>query len=195
VKRRDARRPSSGPRDLDIEGTETPEVLETDDVLRSGLEAIRTLAGPAMGLGDVGATTVPKISILSGPHRGGTVTTRTFIPHRVHPAIGVLGAVSVAAGVMTRGTVASRPTGDGGLVRIEHPTGFLRRVPWNWTATALSPGCEDPPSFRTARKLSDGLVWPRSGKAIGCRSPSGQPPPQAARPRARLRLATWTASS
>ncbi len=152
--------------DLDIEGTETPEVLETDDVLRSRLEAIRTLAGPAMGLGDVGATTVPKISIVSGPHRGGTVTTRTFIPHRVHPAIGVLGAVSVAAGVMTHGTVASRPTGDGGLVRIEHPTGFFDvflELDGDGTLTRVRRSTV----VRTARKLSDGLVWPRSGKAIG----------------------------
>jgi 4-oxalomesaconate tautomerase len=152
--------------DLDLEGTETPEVLEGDHALRSRVEAIRLGAGPAMGLGDVGAATVPKISIVSEPRHGGTVTTRTFIPHRVHTAIGVLGAVSVAVGVMTGGTVASRRGGDGGLVRIEHPTGvfdMFLELDGDGARTRVRRSTV----VRTARKLSDGLVWPRSGKAIG----------------------------
>ena len=83
-----------------------------------------------MGLGDVRDKTVPKMSLLSPPQNGGAVSTRTFIPHRVHEAIGVLGAVSVATGCLLPGSVAaglvSRAAADGRhLLRIEHPTGFF----------------------------------------------------------------------
>ena len=41
--------------------------------------------------------TVPKITMVSPPLHGGAISTRTFIPHRCHSAIGVFGAVSVAS--------------------------------------------------------------------------------------------------
>ncbi|MFG1923257.1 4-oxalomesaconate tautomerase [Cryptosporangium sp. NPDC048952] len=150
--------------DLDIDGTELPETLEANETLRSRVEAVRREAGPALGLGDVRNTTVPKITIVSPPRHGGTVTTRTFIPHRVHSAIGVLGAVSVAAGVLAPGTVASMAA-EGGLVRIEHPTGSFDvhlELDGDGPATRVRTSAV----VRTARKLSDGLVWPRSGKAL-----------------------------
>jgi 4-oxalomesaconate tautomerase len=151
--------------DLGIEGTEPPEVLEGDAAVRAKVEAIRLEAGPAMGLGDVRDTTVPKITIVSPPRQGGTVTTRTFIPHRVHAAIGVLGAVSVGAGVLAPGTVAAATGGTADdLVRIEHPTGSFEvhvELGGGGAATRLRRSAV----VRTARKLSDGLVWPRSGKA------------------------------
>ncbi|HEX6360267.1 4-oxalomesaconate tautomerase [Actinophytocola sp.] len=152
--------------DLGIEGTESPADLEGDRDLRATVEAVRLAAGPAMGLGDVRDTTVPKITIVSPPHRGGTVTTRTFIPHRVHAAIGVLGAVSVAAGLCTPDTVAHPGAPVDRIVHIEHPTGtFDVAVDLDpaGPATRVRRGTV----VRTARKLSDGLVWPRSGKATG----------------------------
>ena len=150
--------------DLGIAGTEPPEVLEADQALRSVVEAVRLEAGPAMGLGDVRDTTVPKITIVSPPRHGGTVTTRTFIPHRVHAAIGVLGAVSVAAGVLAPGTVATPSTAAGRRVRIEHPTGSFDVI---LDLDGSGPGTRVRTSavVRTARKLFDGRVWPRSGKA------------------------------
>ena len=151
--------------DLGLEGTESPEVLEADQRLRSRIEAIRLQAGPAMGLGDVNATTVPKISIVSGPQRGGTVTTRTFIPHRVHTAIGVLGAISVAAGVKSPGTVADQPSGGDDLVRIEHPSGCFD-VSLELDGSGAGTRVRKSAVVRTARKIFDGLVWPRSGKAL-----------------------------
>ena len=166
--------------DLGLDGTEAPEALEADERLRATVEAIRLEAGPAMGLGDVADTTVPKITIVSPPRHGGTVTTRTFIPHRVHAAIGVLGAVSVAVGVCASGTVAAqagsdralawrrsdRLRGDPQRIRIEHPSGTFDvsvELLGEGTATRLGRSA----LVRTARKLSDGLVWPRSGKATG----------------------------
>src|SRR3546814_2702261 len=49
-----------------------------------------------MNLGDVARKTVPKMTMVSAPAAGGAISTRTFIPHKCHDAIGVLGAVSVA---------------------------------------------------------------------------------------------------
>lgn len=151
--------------DLGVEGTEPPDALEGNDALRSKVEEIRLEAGPAMGLGDVRDTTVPKITIVSPPRHGGTVTTRTFIPHRVHAAIGVLGAISVAVGVRVSGTVAAESTADR-LIRIEHPTGsFDVHVDLDGSGAATT--VRQTAVVRTARKLADGLVWPRSGKATG----------------------------
>jgi 4-oxalomesaconate tautomerase len=150
--------------DLGIDGTEAPQALEADEALRATVEAIRRQAGPAMGLGDVRDTTVPKITIVSPPRHGGTVTTRTFIPHRVHTAIGVLGAVSVAVAVLAPGTVASMSAVPDGLVRVEHPTGSFD-VHLHLNGTGPLTRVRTSAVVRTARKLSDGLVWPRSGKA------------------------------
>jgi 4-oxalomesaconate tautomerase len=152
--------------DLGIAGTEPPEALEGNDALRSRVEALRLEAGPAMGLGDVRDTTVPKITIVSSPRKGGTVTTRTFIPHRVHAAIGVLGGVSVAAGVRAPGTVANSSAAVDRRVRIEHPTGSFD-VYVDLDGSGPGTRIRKSAVVRTARKLSDGLVWPRSGKATG----------------------------
>jgi 4-oxalomesaconate tautomerase len=150
--------------DLDIDGGEEPTDLEGREALRAAVEAIRLEAGRAMGLGDVSGTTVPKITIVSPPRHGGTVTTRTFIPHRVHAAIGVLGAVSVAAAVRTPDTVATQDVPVDRLVRIEHPTGTFD-VAVDLDADGPATRLRRSSVVRTARKISDGLVWPRSGKA------------------------------
>jgi 4-oxalomesaconate tautomerase len=145
--------------DLGVTGDESPEALEGNDILREKVEAIRLAAGAAMGLGDVRDTTVPKVTLISPPRNGGTVSTRTFIPHRVHAAIGVLGAVSVAAGTRVAGTVAHHD-GKADRVRIEHPTGLFE-VDIDLDGHRLRSSAV----VRTARKLADGLVWPRGGKA------------------------------
>jgi 4-oxalomesaconate tautomerase len=150
--------------DLGIAGDETPEALEGNDAVRTSVEAIRREAGPAMGLGDVVDTTVPKISIVSPPRHGGTVTTRTFIPHRVHAAIGVLGAVSVAAAISVRGTVGAPNDIPQRTVHIEHPTGTFD-VDVDLDGEGPDTRLRGSAVVRTARKLFDGLVWPRTGKA------------------------------
>jgi 4-oxalomesaconate tautomerase len=117
-------------RDLDRLGTETPEALEQDPALAARVERIRLELGPRMDLGDVRTKTVPKMGLVSPPAAGGTINTRMFIPHRVHDAIGVLGAVSVATACVVPGSVAqreSRGIAASGTRRIdvEHPTGFF----------------------------------------------------------------------
>jgi 4-oxalomesaconate tautomerase len=117
--------------DLGLTGQESPADLEGDAALTKRVEAIRRVAGPMMNLGDVTSATVPKMSLLSPPAHGGAISTRTFIPHRVHEAIGVLGAVSVATACVLPGSVAEGiavVTGYGGgatQVEVEHPTGFF----------------------------------------------------------------------
>lgn len=147
---------------LEVTGYETPAELERDTALADRLREIRLAAGHAMGLGDVEGATVPKLTLLAPPRDGGAVTTRTFIPVRCHTSIGVLGAASVAAGLRVPGGagegIALLPE-SGDRVRVEHPTGFLE------VAVDLDPGplvVRRTAVVRTARKLFDGAVFPRS---------------------------------
>ena len=116
-----------------------------------------------MGLGDVSGTTVPKISLVAAPARGGTIGTRTFIPVRVHESIGVLGAVSVGTAIMRprrgRHDLAVLPPAAPRL-SIEHPSGALQVEVELDTATT-PPKVLRSGVVRTARKLFDGTVFPR----------------------------------
>lgn len=144
--------------DLGISGTETPEALEANTTLRSKLEAIRLKAGPLMNLGDVTKASVPKMTMVSAPLAGGAISTRTFIPHRCHDAIGVLGAVSVAtACLLSDGPAAElavAPAGDEKLISVEHPTGEMSVI-----ATVLGGAVTNAAVLRTARKLFDGHIF------------------------------------
>jgi 4-oxalomesaconate tautomerase len=119
--------------DVGITGQEKPTDLEANAALTAKVEQIRLIAGRLMNLGDVTHKTVPKVSLLAPAEHGGAVSTRTFIPHRVHEAIGVFGAVSVATACLIPGSVAHQVAdllapdgGDGALdVTVEHPTGFF----------------------------------------------------------------------
>lgn len=108
-------------------GYESPKDLENDREFRRRLETLRWAAGKLMGLGDVREKVVPKMSLIAPPVNGGHVSTRTFIPHKCHTAIGVLGAVSVATACALPGSVAQDiarlPGGSPWLMSVEHPTG------------------------------------------------------------------------
>jgi len=111
-------------------GYETPEDLEADAELKARVEAIRLQIGPRMNLGDVAKKTVPKMCLVAPPQHGGAICTRNFIPHRVHEAIGVFGAVSVATACVTPGSVAAEVAGIADVeavkeLEVEHPTGFF----------------------------------------------------------------------
>lgn len=151
--------------DLGMTGYETPAVLEADAALKQKVEAIRLAAGPAMNLGDVTKKTVPKMTLIAAPRSGGAVSTRTFIPHRVHEAIGVLGAVSVATACVLKGSVAEGVaqlggfTGSGGAqLEIEHPTGFFT-VDMEVEPAAGGVRVRRSALLRTARKLMEGQVF------------------------------------
>lgn len=149
--------------DLGITGREAPTELDGNASLRSRLESIRLQAGPLMHLGDVADTTVPKLTMVSPPTGRGDLATRTFIPHRCHDAIGVLGAVSVATAALLPGSSIAdivRPRArSGGTIVCEHPTGSLTVVVDIDTATT-PPTARRAGIIRTARKLMDGDVFP-----------------------------------
>lgn len=148
--------------DVGITGYEEPAELEANDALRKTIEAIRLEAGPRMNLGDVTRTTVPKLTMVAPAKDGGSLCTRTFIPHRCHDAIGVLGAVSVATAAMIPGTPAASvltPRADG-VVVVEHPTGTFD-VAIELDVSAPIPTVTRSGIIRTARKLFDGTVYPR----------------------------------
>ncbi len=145
--------------DMGIDGDEKPETLEADAALRQRLEAIRRACGPLMNLGDVTDKSVPKMTMVSRPRQGGAIATRTFIPHRCHKTIGVLGAVSVATACLLEGspahTLAETGTGDERRLSIEHPTGEMTVIARLDAAGAV----ESAAILRTARKLTDGYVF------------------------------------
>ncbi len=143
-------------------GEESPAELEADAELKRRVEAIRLELGPRMNLGDVTKKTVPKMTLLSAPREGGAVSTRTFIPHRVHEAIGVLGAVSVATGCVLEGSVAHElavlPEGRALEIAVEHPTGFFA-VNIEVSGEGAGIAVERATLIRTARKLMGGEVF------------------------------------
>ncbi|MDG2237693.1 MAG: 4-oxalomesaconate tautomerase [Arenicellales bacterium] len=145
--------------DMGIDGGETPEALDASDELKARVESIRLQLGPRMNLGDVRAKSIPKMTLVSSPRAGGTIATRTFIPHRCHASIGVLGAVSVATACMLPGSgvAALAQVGDetSAQLRIEHPSGELT-VLVDTDASGVVVGAA---VVRTARKLFDGTVF------------------------------------
>ncbi len=150
--------------DVGVGGYETCEELERDDELRATLEKIRLAAGSLMNLGDVSDTTVPKLTLVAPPRQGGDLATRTFVPHRCHPAIGVLGAVSVATAALLPGSPAAadlRRAEETDLVVLEHPSGTFEALvdvaDEDGRPVVVRSGI-----VRTARKLMDGVVFPRS---------------------------------
>ncbi len=113
--------------DLGKSGYESPAELDSDKKFKSRLEEIRLLAGKRMGLGDVSSKVVPKMTLIAPPRNGGDLSTRTFIPHKCHAAIGVLGAVTVGTACVLPGSVASGVVSatEGPVKRlsVEHPSG------------------------------------------------------------------------
>jgi 4-oxalomesaconate tautomerase len=114
-------------RSLGKTGYETPAELDADRDFKARLEKLRLAAGVLMGLGDVSDKVVPKIALIAPAQAGGHVCTRSFIPHRCHTAIGVLGAVSVATACVMPGSVAEGiariPHGSPRVMSVEHPSG------------------------------------------------------------------------
>ncbi|HHG91184.1 MAG TPA: 4-oxalomesaconate tautomerase [Devosia sp.] len=147
--------------EMGIVGTESREQLDGDSALKAKLEAIRIKAGHLMNLGDVTEKTIPKMTMVSAPANGGTISTRTFIPHRCHSSIGVLGAVSVATACLIKGSVAADlariPGGNPKSISVEHPIGETTIiVRLDEAGEVASAGV-----LRTARKLFDGTVFSR----------------------------------
>ena len=146
-------------KDVGITGYEDRETLDNDAELKAKLEAIRLCVGPMMNLGDVTNKSVPKMMLVAPAQNGGAVTVRSFIPHRAHATIGVLGAVSVATACLISGTpaydVARITPGKRKTISVEHPTGEMSCVLETDDAGAVVSAA----LLRTTRKLMDGTVF------------------------------------
>jgi 4-oxalomesaconate tautomerase len=149
--------------DLGITGDEPVADLAADIALGDRIQSLRLRAGELMGLGDVTNASVPKTTLVSEPRNGGAIATRTFIPLNPHPSIGVLGAITVASGLMLPDAVGGElfvPPQPGEPIEVEHPSGAL-------AVTVEVDAAADPPTagrsgvIRTARKLFDGTAHPR----------------------------------
>ena len=153
--------------DVGRTGYEDVATLNADTELKTRIERLRIACGHAMGLGDVTAKNYPKMTLIAPPRTGGSLSTRSFIPHVCHDAIGVLAAVTVGTACVLDGSVcdgvAVVPAGQLKTVSVEHPTGEFSvelevdpASPQNVTRAAL---------LRTARLLMRGevmipaLVW------------------------------------
>ena len=135
------------------------ETLDGDAALKARIEAIRLAAGERMNLSDVTDKSVPKMMLVAPPRNGGAVTVRSFIPHRAHASVGVLGAVSVATACLIEGSpaaeVAEVPKGARKTLSVEHPTGEMSCVlEMDETGQVVRASL-----LRTARKLMDGIIF------------------------------------
>jgi len=153
--------------EVGLTGYEEPLMIEANREVCDLVERVRVAAGPRMNLGDVTLATVPKVCVLAPAQHGGVISTRTFIPKRVHDAIGVFGAVSVATACLIPGTVAfelAAPASDD-VLDIEHPTGYFS-VTLDVAVNGEDVEVKYAALLRTARLLMRGdvlvpsAVWP-----------------------------------
>ena len=146
--------------DVGCTGYESVAELNGDSALKQRIEALRLQTGQLMGLGDVSAKNYPKMTLIAPPRIGGSLSTRSFIPHVCHDAIGVLAAVTVGTACVRQGSVCEGVAVMGGghelRVSVEHPTGEFSVAlgldpanPQNVTRAAL---------LRTARLIMRGEV-------------------------------------
>jgi 4-oxalomesaconate tautomerase len=145
--------------DVGATGYEDRDTLDNWAELKSRIEAIRLKSGPLMNLGDVADKSVPKMMLVAPPKNGGAITVRSFIPHRAHASVGVLGAVSVATACLIDGSpaaeVAQVSDGKRKTLSVEHPTGEMSCV----LETDDAGDVVSAALLRTARKLMDGVVF------------------------------------
>ena len=146
--------------DVGRTGYETVDEMNADTELKARIERLRIACGHAMKLGDVTSKNYPKMTLIAAPRQGGSLSTRSFIPHVCHDAIGVLAAVTVGTACVLDGSVtqgiAVVPKGNAKTISVEHPTGEFSveleidpANPQNVTRAAL---------LRTARLIMRGEV-------------------------------------
>ena len=151
-------------KDVGRTGYESVAELNADTELKTKIEALRLQVSWLMGLGDVSQKSYPKMTLIAAPQNGGAISTRSFIPHVCHDAIGVLAAVTVGTACVLEGSVcegvAVMPQGATKNVSVEHPTGEFSVALQTEPAPHL-PGAQNVTQaalLRTARLLMRGEV-------------------------------------
>jgi 4-oxalomesaconate tautomerase len=148
--------------DMGRSGYESVAEMNADTALKAKIEALRLQVSLLMGLGDVSQKNYPKMTLIAPPQNGGAITTRSFIPHVCHDAIGVLAAVTVGTACVLEGSVcegvAVMPNGLTKNVSVEHPTGEFSVALQTEPASHLPGGqlVKQAALLRTARLLMRG---------------------------------------
>jgi 4-oxalomesaconate tautomerase len=150
--------------DIGRTGYESVAEMNADTALKAKIEALRLQVSRLMGLGDVSQKNYPKMTLIAPPQNGGALSTRSFIPHVCHDAIGVLAAVTVGTACVLEGSVcegvAVMPSGLTKNVYVEHPTGEFSVALQTEPASQLPGGqlVKQAALLRTARLLMRGEV-------------------------------------
>jgi 2-methylaconitate cis-trans-isomerase PrpF/tripartite-type tricarboxylate transporter receptor subunit TctC len=146
--------------DLGLTGRETPADLDANAALLARIEAIRRVAGQAMGLGDVSASVVPKPVIASQGDGANSITSRYFTPRRCHASHAVTGAIGVATAYALPGTVASGDARSAGVraISVLHPQGRIE-VEVTVEGTGREARVQRAALVRTARKILQGELY------------------------------------
>ncbi|GGC85442.1 FldA protein [Tersicoccus solisilvae] len=161
--------------DLGLTGEETFDDLAAATALQARVDDLRRRAGTLMGLGDTAGQSVPKTVAVSAARDGGDVRLQSFIPVTPHQSLGVLAGVSAVTALRVPGAVGhdlirAAPPGTG-RADLEHPSGHLmvdvdvHVDDAGPAATAVRPDAVRigrSAVVRTARKLFDGVVFPRT---------------------------------
>lgn len=147
--------------DLGKTGYETKAELDADKNMLERLSDIRLEAGRRMGLGDVTDKVIPKIGLVAAPLKGGTITSRYFVPHSCHAAHAVTGGLCIATCSVMEGTVAEglslvEKTAVQKII-IEHPSGILA-IELSVNGYGPDLGFVYGGIIRTARRLFEGNI-------------------------------------
>ena len=150
-------------KDFGITGYESREELDANLALKEKVENLRLAVGPMMNLGDVKDLSVPKMTLVAPPSKGGCISTRSFIPHRCHSTLGVFAALSVATACLLPGSPAQEmailPEGEEKNLRVEHPTGAVEVALRVTEVEGKAPQIQSSALVRTARKLLAGTIF------------------------------------
>ncbi|GAB5449320.1 4-oxalomesaconate tautomerase [Gymnodinialimonas sp.] len=144
-----------------LSGYESAAALNENTGFFARMEAVRILAGTAMGIADVANSVTPKFGLLAPAKDGGTVAARYFMPWKAHPTMAVTGAQCLASCVLTPGTVAEgladRSNDRPARIVLEHASGQID-VLVDYTLTADGIDLTSAGLVRTTRLLARGEV-------------------------------------
>ncbi|CTQ49436.1 4-oxalomesaconate tautomerase [Jannaschia donghaensis] len=144
-----------------LTGYESVAELNENRAFFANMEAVRIMAGEAMGGADVAGSVTPKFGLIAPARNGGTVAARYFMPWTAHPTMAVTGAQCLASCVLTPGTVADglaiRSNDRPAKIALEHPVGTIDvLVDYDLTADGID--LRSAGLVRTARLLARGEV-------------------------------------
>jgi 2-methylaconitate isomerase len=169
-------------KDLGLEGTERPDLLDGKGGLARYLEAIRGAAAERMGLvadpaeAATRSPAVPKIAVVAPPAPfealDGTrvpaaavdLVARVVSMGKVHRAFALTAAMCLAVAARIDGTIVHEAAADavpvpaGHDVRLGHPSGVLPVAARVTHDPGTPPVAESVTVYRTARRLMDGFV-------------------------------------